>query len=365
MYCQFLSTETKRDKRQSENPTVTCDCRDGPPGVPGDDGIPGHPGPKGEPGDLSGPKGDQGERGEKGDVGSRGDRGAFGAKGFKGDRGNTGPTGPRGEKGFNGANGDRGNRGPGGPQGEQGFSGSKGEQGKAGPIGPTGEKGFRGAKGDIGERGVIGAKGEEGDKGSKGDQGDVGPRGAPGPVTSGAVYTRWGRTTCPANISTQLVYAGRAAGSHYATLGGASNYLCMPNDPEYGKYTREVQGWSTVEGVEMEGREGPLRDFHNQNVPCAVCCTQREMTLMIPAKLTCPSGWTLEYSGYLMSSPTKTGLSDKRTMFECIDSSPEVVPGQPQNNAGAVFYHTEASCNGLLCPPYDAEKELTCVVCSK
>ena len=362
MHCYFLSTETKIDKRQSENPTVTCDCRVGPPGIPGypgPDGHPGLPGPKGERGDPSG------QRGEKGDIGSKGEIGAFGAKGFKGNPGEPGPTGPGGEEGFSGTKGDRGDTGPVGPQGEQGDNGSNGDRGIAGPVGPTGQTGVRGAKGDKGDIGVLGAKGQEGNNGPKGDQGDVGPRGAPGPVTSGAVYTRWGRTTCPANISTQLVYAGRAGGSHFATLGGASNYLCLPNDPEYGKYTPGIQGWSTVEGVEMEGRDGPLRAFHDQNVPCAVCCTQREMTLMIPAKLTCPSDWTLEYSGFLMSSPTKTGYSDKRTMFECVDNSPEVVPGYPHNNAGAVFYHTEASCNGLLCPPYDAQKELTCVVCSK
>ena len=86
---------------------------------------------------------------------------------------------------------------------------------------------------------------------------------------------------------------------------------------------------------------------------------------MIPVKVTCPSGWMLEYSVFLMSSPTKVGYFDKRTMFESVDSSPEVVPGYPHNNAGTVFYHTKASYNGLLCPPYDAPKELTCVVCSK
>ena len=40
--------------------------------------------------------------------------------------------------------------------------------------------------------------------------------GPPGPTTGGVVYTRWGRTTCPNTTATQLLYAGRAAGS-YAT----------------------------------------------------------------------------------------------------------------------------------------------------
>ena len=84
---------------------------------------------------------------------------------------------------------------------------------------------------------------------------------------------------------------------------------------------------------------------------------------MIPAKTRCPSTWTLEYSGYLMS---ERGLSDRqRTMYECVDKNPDSVPGSVSDANGALFYHVEASCNGMLCPPYDAQKELTCAVCTK
>ena len=237
-------------------------------------------------------------------------------------------------------------------------SGRDGRDGRDGIPGTPGQNGFPGYPGLKGEPGVNGSH--------KGEQGVMGPKGAPGPATGGAVYTRWGKTTCNSSEGTQLLYAGRAGGSHFGTLGGASNYLCMPDDPEYGTYTPGVQGWSIVQGTEMESRDGPLRAFHNENVPCAVCYTQRETTVMIPAKLSCPSGWTREYSGYLMCAVNKSGFVDKRTMFECVDSSPDVVPDQAgDNGGGAVFYHNEASCNGLACPPYAAEKELTCVVCSK
>ena len=82
---------------------------------------------------------------------------------------------------------------------------------------------------------------------------------------------------------------------------------------------------------------------------------------MIPAKLTCPTSWTKEYSGFLMSSYDIR----KSAMFECIDSSFEAIPGSEASTDGGVLYHVEAVCNGLSCPPYDAEKELTCIVCSK
>ena len=35
------------------------------------------------------------------------------------------------------------------------------------------------------------------------------------------------------------------------------------------------------------------------------------------------------------------------------------------NVVAVLFYHTEAGCNGLSCPPYDPEKELACAVCTK
>ena len=47
----------------------------------------------------------------------------------------------------------------------------------------------------------------------------------------GAVYTRWGRTTCPAGAT--LVYAGYAASTGSLINGGTSDTLCMPQTPQY------------------------------------------------------------------------------------------------------------------------------------
>ena len=51
-----------------------------------------------------------------------------------------------------------------------------------------------------------------------------------------------------------------------------------------------------------------------------------------------------------------------RNSFECVDKDPESIPGSAANIDGAVFHHVESTCNGLPCPPYDPEKELTCAV---
>ena len=35
----------------------------------------------------------------------------------------------------------------------------------------------------------------------------------------------------------------------------------------------------------------------NQNVPCARCLSRGTAVMMLPAKRTCPQGWTKEYEG--------------------------------------------------------------------
>ena len=199
--------------------------------------------------------------------------------------------------------------------------------------------------------------------GERGFTGDRGLPGPPGPSVGGVVYTRWGRTTCPNITGTQLVYAGRAAGGRYIYKGGGANRLCLPNDPNYLQYR---SGYQTerdyLYGSEYETSGGPLSAFHNQNVPCAVCyVTTRGTVLMIPGKTSCPSSWTQEYNGYLMTEL----YSHHRSTYECIDQNPESVPGGTGNQDGALFYFVEATCTGIACPPYTAGRELACAVCTK
>ena len=82
---------------------------------------------------------------------------------------------------------------------------------------------------------------------------------------------------------------------------------------------------------------------------------------MIPAKTTCPTSWTREYYGYLMTSYH----GHKRTMFECVDRYAQSVPGSAGSTYGALFYFVESRCNGIPCPPYADGRELACTVCTK
>ena len=223
-------------------------------------------------------------------------------------------------------------------------------------------RGRDGRDGLPGMQGRDGRDGEKGERGMTGPPGPMGPRGTSG--TGSVVYTTWGRSSCPNTNGTSLVYSGRTAGSWWANTGGGANYLCLPDDPDYSKYNPGVQGDSPVYGTEFQTQTGQtaLPGVLDHNVACAVCHTRREVVLMVPAKTECPQSWRVEYTGYLMS--TRSTRSHYRTMYICVDKNPDKIPGTASSTDGVVLFHVEATCNGLLCGPYDPEKELTCAVCT-
>ncbi len=227
-----------------------------------------------------------------------------------------------------------------GRDGTQGTAGEKGERGMPGPDGTAGEKGERGATGPQGE---------------KGETGLTGPQGL---SAGGAMYTRWGRKSCPSGR--EVVYTGIAGGSAHTDTGGGANYLCLPKDPQYSKASLP-QHSSYLYGSEYQHT---LAGTHDHNVPCTVCyVATRATTLMIPAHTTCPTSWTKEYQGYLMAGHH---THPRSAVYECVDEGAESVDGSVANTDGALFYHVVATCGkGLPCPPYVTTKTITCVVCTK
>ena len=252
----------------------------------------------------------------------------------------------------------------------------RGRDGRDGPPGPPGFPGFPGLSGEKGDKGdcqlAVGQRGEKGDAGSMGPAGVTGPpgqkgeAGAPGtagqsaPSIGGVTYVRWGKNSCPSASGTVLLYSGYMAGSAYNQKGGGTNFLCMPTNPEYTlPYTSGVQSRAPVHGSEYQN---PVAGSHNHNVPCAVCsATTRNHVLFIPAKTTCPASWVREYYGYLMTA-YKT---ENPSTFECVDKDQDSIPNSSADTNGATIFHTEATSNGLPCPPYSATKELNCVICTK
>ncbi|KAF6019084.1 hypothetical protein EB796_022581 [Bugula neritina] len=64
--------------------------------------------------------------------------------------------------------------------------------------------------------------------------------------------------------------------------------------------------------------------------------------MMIPAKRSCPSGWTKEYEGYLM---TAHNSHRHPTTYECVDQYPEYITGMSANTNGVLFYFVRTDCN--------------------
>ena len=303
---------------------------------------------------FSGCHGTPGRDGRDGRDGVKGDKGDIGQQGEKGEQGLTWVLGPNGGRGI------AGRQGPLGLQGPMGTSGEKGDRGVPGLYGPQGTHGPVGQKGEKGTW-VHGFPGDSGVKGEKGSQGDQGPPS----IMGGVVYVRWGRTSCPTGNGSELVYSGRAGGSNYEHFGGGANIICMPNDPEYDESATGTQGFSYVYGIEYQSTtHQPTYSVDNENVPCAVCyVSTRHTVLVIPARMHCHANWTTEYTGYLMAGYYN---HNGRTTYECIDKSPDTISGlESYNRKSAFLYHVEAECTGLSCPPYDAGKEITCVVCTR
>ena len=169
---------------------------------------------------------------------------------------------------------------------------------------------------------------------------------------------------------------GYAAGPHHNEGGSGSNFLCLPEDPDWKTYRDGHQPYiGAIYGVEYElfnsdynyynnifsedNSGGPLA---NKPAPCAVCYVQaRSTVLIVPAKTQCLDGWTTEYAGYLISDSTS---ATHRSNYICWDEAPEVAVGGTHKNQ-AVIYPVEVQCGSLPCSVYISGRELTCVVCSK
>ena len=210
-----------------------------------------------------------------------------------------------------------------------------------------------------------------GPAGPPGQRGTPGRTGPPGHQNGGASYIRWGSRSCPNTTGTELVYSGIAGGTFYREEGGGANYLCMPSDPEYSSKLRYLPGKTAHAHVYAVEYALPLQGGHKHDVVCAVCRTSRRSTMvMIPAKASCPTGWTKEYLGYIMTEYKGRQNADirGRTMFECVDSGMETVTTQQTSNAVVFFHHVEVDCNrGFTCEAgkYNNHQELSCVVCTK
>lgn len=159
-----------------------------------------------------------------------------------------------------------------------------------------------------------------------------------------------------------------AAGARFDVTGGGVNYQCLPPNPEFVSYNTNAVDVSWMRSVEYESQAyGLFSDgIDNQHAVCARCYTgNRPSVMMIPAMVSCPSGWVKEYSGFLMASSENEKHS---STYECVDSDPEYIGLNPADLGGRFwFVNVDCISGGSVgqCDKYGHAKQLSCVVCSR
>jgi len=184
-------------------------------------------------------------------------------------------------------------------------------------------------------------------------------------ATGGVTYVRWGRTNCAGDATT--LYSGYAATSRWNETGGGANILCVHGTPETSVKTSSYG--TRLFGIEYDFSASPFStdnfsgtSFYYNDMPCTVCHVQRRShQLMIPARNTCPAGWTKEFNGFIVSSWYKNNKSS----FYCVDATPEVITGGSTRLDTAYAHPVDVQCGPLPCPGFAQGNRLACVVCSK
>lgn len=161
------------------------------------------------------------------------------------------------------------------------------------------------------------------------------------------------------------LFQGITGGKPYHEVGGGVDTLCLPHDPDDAPsdFPTRLESAAHLYGSEYQFN---YRKFaEDDDVPCAVCHVQSSgSVMMIPAKNTCPSGWNLQYHGFLVTDNDDSGWY--AFDFVCLHEDSEyLTEGARQHNQnGHILYPVTAVCGSLPCPPYRNGQYITCVVCT-
>ena len=165
---------------------------------------------------------------------------------------------------------------------------------------------------------------------------------------------------------------GSGGTSFNTDTGAGSDILCLHSQPrlDTSLATLANASRSTIYGIEYGFDRIPFsyenncrQTFLGGDMPCAVCHVQtKTQQIMIPARDSCPTGWTLEYWGFLVSA----GVSHRKLTYTCLNNTPESLTGSFADSLSRVIYPVETVCGASLpCPPYVAGIAVPCFVCAK
>lgn len=123
---------------------------------------------------------------------------------------------------------------------------------------------------------------------------------------------------------------------------------------KWGHYNRYGNGANILFGFHTIRTQ--LRQIFQPNVPCKVCdvAPVSSSITMIPAKMTCSSGWSLEYAGVLTAACQYSSLAIRE--YLCIDENAEcwiqyLMDSTQQNYDYRIIHSVQKACVTLPCRP--------------
>ncbi|GFT08951.1 uncharacterized protein NPIL_624171 [Nephila pilipes] len=168
---------------------------------------------------------------------------------------------------------------------------------------------------------------------------------------NGATYIHWGKTNC--SSVAEKMSNGYVVGP--SGDGGGSNFLCLPDKPQFGNPPANQKGAAILQGTSYQ-----FPNDKNRKLACSNCRLGARGTVQtFFGRTQCPEDWDYVYDGILMSG-SRNSLSTK---FVCLDKKP--VEGEEVN------YRNPLLPDWAVIPEEsssdDEEKQLlfTCVVCAK
>ena len=166
------------------------------------------------------------------------------------------------------------------------------------------------------------------------------------------------------------IFTGIVGNADHSSTGGGVEFLCLPLNPEWLNYNVTTDRYSYMRATHYQtGDFGIFPDnYFGERSVCARCYTEMRSAIpMIPARITCPANWQLEYYGYLMASRE----SHKHpSSYVCVDNTPEFWPhSNPLYRLTLAFViadcNTPATFDECDSGEYVHGRQITCVVCSR
>jgi hypothetical protein len=134
--------------------------------------------------------------------------------------------------------------------------------------------------------------------------------------TSGYVYTHYGRRDCPGGAT--KIYQGVFYGVHHGHS-GSDGSICLPENPQGGSET----GTSSLDllyGLSVDHNHGTNLP-RTRAIPCARCHIRKPTCFRVDARVDCPKGSDVIYTGWLTGAHySHAGPNDRRCISDAMEA---------------------------------------------